>query len=112
MTPPRRAVVLLPLLALTLAAGDAGAADDATAACGAPPELLEPGAPLPATARAVAAGDLRILVAGSASVLGPGTSGPAAAWPARLEALLAARSPASRSTRLCAARRGSPLATA
>ncbi len=93
MTPPRRAIVLISLLALTLATGEARAADDATAACGAPPELLEPGAPLPAIARAVAAGDLRILVAGSASVLGPGTSGPAAAWPARLEALLAARYP-------------------
>jgi hypothetical protein len=34
-----------------------------------------------------------VLVVGSASVLGPGTSGPAAAWPARLEALLAARYP-------------------
>jgi hypothetical protein len=51
MTPLRRALVLLPVLAPVLAAGGAGAADDA--ACGAPPELLEPGAPLPATARAV-----------------------------------------------------------
>jgi acyl-CoA thioesterase I len=41
----------------------------------------------------VAAGALRMVVVGSASVLGPGTSGPAAAWPARLEALLAARYP-------------------
>jgi acyl-CoA thioesterase I len=61
--------------------------------CGAPPELLEPGAPLPAVARAATAGSLRILVLGSASVLGPGTSGPEAPWPARLEALLAARRP-------------------
>ena len=52
-------------------------------ACGAPPELLEAGAPLPATAQAVGAGALRILVIGGASVLGPGTSAPAAAWPAR-----------------------------
>ena len=91
MTPLRRALVLLPVLTPVLAAGGAGAADDA--ACGAPPELLEPGAPLPATARAVSAGNLRVLVVGSASVLGPGTSVPAAAWPARLEALLAARHP-------------------
>jgi len=91
MTPLRRALVLLSVLAPVLAAGGAGAADDA--ACGAPPELLEPGAPLPATARAVAAGHLRVLAVGSASVLGPGTSGPAAAWPARLEAMLAARYP-------------------
>ncbi|MBK1659163.1 hypothetical protein CKO45_13055 [Paracraurococcus ruber] len=62
-------------------------------ACNAPPELLEAGAPLPATVRAVNAGSLRILVVGGASVLGPGTSGPAAAWPARLEALIAARRP-------------------
>ena len=74
MTPPRRALVLLSVLAPVLAAGGAGAADDA--ACGAPPELLEPGAPLPATARAVAAGHLRVLAVGSASVLGLGTSGP------------------------------------
>ncbi|MCO6416621.1 SGNH/GDSL hydrolase family protein [Siccirubricoccus sp. KC 17139] len=62
-------------------------------ACGAPAELLEPGVPLPAVARAAAAGRLRVLVVGSASVLGPGTSGPEAAWPARLEAMLAARRP-------------------
>ena len=62
-------------------------------ACGAPSELLEAGAALPATARAASAGRLRILVVGSASVLGPGTSGPAAAWPARLEALIRARQP-------------------
>ena len=62
-------------------------------ACGAPAELLEASAALPATARAGTAGSLRILVVGSASVLGPGTSGPAAAWPARLEALIRARVP-------------------
>lgn len=90
MKSPRRALVSL-LLLLAAMAG-ARAADDGPA-CGAPPELLEAGAPLPATSRAVSAGDLRILVVGSASVLGPGTSGPAAAWPARLDALLAARHP-------------------
>lgn len=62
-------------------------------ACDAPPELLEANAALPATARAASAGSLRILVVGSASVLGPGTSGPGAAWPERLEALIKARSP-------------------
>lgn len=61
--------------------------------CTAPPELLEAGAPLPATVRAVAAKSLRILVIGGVSVLGPGTSGPEAAWPARLQALLTARRP-------------------
>jgi acyl-CoA thioesterase-1 len=87
----RRAVVLSLILALAAAAPGARAADEV--ACGAPAELLDPGAPLPATARAVAAGSLRVVVVGSASVLGPGTSGPAAAWPARLEALLSARYP-------------------
>ncbi|MFZ4409249.1 MAG: SGNH/GDSL hydrolase family protein [Paracraurococcus sp.] len=61
--------------------------------CATPPELLEAGAPLPATVRAVAAGKLRILVVGGVSVMGAGTSGPAAAWPARLQALLTARRP-------------------
>ena len=93
MNRPRRALVgvVLPALALAVSGVGAGAADEV--ACGAPPELLEPGAPLPAAARAVSAGNLRVLVVGSASVLGPGTSGPAAAWPARLEMLLAARYP-------------------
>ncbi len=90
----RARAVVLPALALAVAvAAAAGAQVEETAACGAPPELLEAGAPLPATARAVAAGTLRIVVVGSASVLGPGTSNPAAAWPAKLEALLAARYP-------------------
>jgi len=62
-------------------------------ACGAPAELLEAGTPLPATLRAMGAGSLRILVIGGASILGPGTSAPAAAWPARLEALLEQRRP-------------------
>jgi hypothetical protein len=91
----RRALaVVLPALALLAApAAVPGARAGDVPACGAPPELLEAGAPLPATARAVAAGRLRIVVVGSASVLGPGTSGPAAGWPARLEALLAAKYP-------------------
>lgn len=91
MNPLRRAAVLLPILALAAAGAGARAADLAAPACGAPAELLEAGARLPATARAVAAGSLRVVVVGSASVLGPGTSGPAAAWPARLEALLVDR---------------------
>ncbi len=95
MTRSRRALALVVAAALALAGAvlnvPRAAADEA--ACNAPPELLEPGAPLPAAARAVSAGALRVLVVGSASVLGPGTSGPAAAWPARLEALLAARYP-------------------
>ena len=69
---------------LLLAALVAPAARAQTRACIAPPELLEAGAPLPATVRAVTAKSLRILVIGGVSVLGAGTSGPEAAWPARL----------------------------
>jgi len=86
-----RAARLLLLLGVLLAI-PAGARAE-SAACGAPPDLLEAGASLPATARAGTAGVLRILVVGGASVLGPGTSRPEAAWPARLEALLRARRP-------------------
>jgi hypothetical protein len=107
MNPLRRAVVMLPILALAAATAGAWAADEV--ACGAPAELLEPGAPLPATARAVSAGGLRVVVVGSASVLGPGTSGPAAAWPARLEALLSSRYPG---LKVETALRGAPGLTA
>jgi acyl-CoA thioesterase I len=94
MNQPRRSMLVLlsvAALATALSAGAPRAAEQV--ACGAPDELLDPGAPLPATARAVSTGALRMLIVGSASVLGPGTSGPAAAWPARLEALLAAHYP-------------------
>lgn len=83
--------MMLPRLlrtALLLGALLSPAARTEEAACGASPELLEAGAPLPATLHAVEAGGLRILVVGGATVLGPGTSGPGAAWPMRLEALL------------------------
>ena len=94
MNRPRRSMLVLlsgAALAAALSTGAPRASE--RVACGAPDELLDPGAPLPATARAVSAGALRMLIVGSASVLGPGTSGPAAAWPARLEALLAAHYP-------------------
>jgi hypothetical protein len=64
--------------------------------CDAPAEILGTGAPLPATARGLAEGHLRVLVVGSASVLGPGTSGSAAAWPAQFEARLKAARPSVR----------------
>jgi hypothetical protein len=82
-----RVLLLLGLLLAPPAARAGGMA------CDAPPELLSANAALPATARAAGEGTLRILVVGSASVLGPGTSGPEAAWPARLEALIRARVP-------------------
>ena len=69
------------------------AAADTSLACGAPADLLQAGTSLPATARAVQEGRLRILVLGSASVFGPGTSGPEAAWPQRMQALLGRRFP-------------------
>lgn len=55
--------------------------------CATPADLLESG-PLPQTASAAALGRLRILAVGSASVLGPGSSGPEAAWPARFAVML------------------------
>jgi len=60
--------------------------------CGAPDEWLQ-SPPLRATATGISTGRLSILAVGSASVLGAGTSTPAAAWPARLEALLRERRP-------------------
>ncbi|MBR0650530.1 hypothetical protein GXW78_12720 [Roseomonas terrae] len=60
--------------------------------CGAPEEWLQ-SPPLPATAAGIATGRLTILAVGTASVTGAGTSSPAAAWPARLEALLRERRP-------------------
>lgn len=75
-------------------------------ACGLPADLPDATEPLPATARAIRADALRILVAGSASVLGPGTSGPAAAWPARLEALLRQQHPGLRVTTTVRGARG------
>lgn len=60
--------------------------------CGAPAEWLD-SPPLRATATGIATGRLRILAVGSASVSGPGVTTPAAAWPARLEALLRERRP-------------------
>jgi hypothetical protein len=60
--------------------------------CGAPEEWLQ-SPPLRATATGIATGRLRILAVGSASVSGPGVTTAAAAWPARLEALLRERRP-------------------
>ncbi len=62
------------------------------AGCGAPEEYLQ-SPPLNATATGITTGRLSVLAVGSASVTGPGTGSPAAAWPARLEALLRERRP-------------------
>ena len=85
--------VLRPVLILLAVLAAPAAAQTPEIACGAPAELLESEAPLPATEKAMQKGRLRILVAGSASVLGLGTSGPGKAWPAQLEALLEQRHP-------------------
>src|SRR5690348_14690713 len=80
------------LLALVTALNPWGAAW-ARPACQSPAELLRMEERLPAVAHAIAAGELRLLVVGSASVRGPGGSGPEAAWPVRLQALLGERFP-------------------
>lgn len=81
---------ILTLLAVLILALPAAAAQ--APGCGAPEEWLQ-SPPLRATATGIATGRLRILAVGSASVTGAGTSSPAAAWPARLEALLRERRP-------------------
>ena len=80
----------LPLLTLAgLLSGVWAVPAHATApACDAPAEALE-AAPMAGVFAALAHTDLRILVVGSASTQGGGTSGPAATWPLRLQALLA-----------------------
>jgi hypothetical protein len=82
----------LPALLLAIALGllpqGAAPARAEPPGCAAPPEALE-AAPLPGAFAAIARGELRIMVVGSA-VTG-GASSQAAAWPQRLEAILAAR---------------------
>jgi hypothetical protein len=65
---------------LSLAAKSAHAE---AAGCSAPPAAME-ASPLPGTATALFQGGIRILVVGSASTAGGGTSGPEATWPQRL----------------------------
>jgi lysophospholipase L1-like esterase len=77
-------------LLLVLALGGLPPAAAAEPACEVAPDLIE-AAPLPGTFAAIARGELRIMVVGSASTAGGGTSGPEATWPARLQARLAAR---------------------
>lgn len=79
----------LPLLVLAgaLAWTPARATD---VACGAPVEAME-AAPMAGVFAALSHTDLRILVVGSASTQGGGTSGRAATWPARLQSVLAER---------------------
>nr|WP_314074077.1 SGNH/GDSL hydrolase family protein [uncultured Roseococcus sp.] len=77
------------LLAALLLALPARAAPD----CDVPADYLSVPRPFFATARALQSGALRILVLGSGSVTGVGASTAEAAWPIRLQLLLAARYP-------------------
>jgi hypothetical protein len=82
----------LPALMLAIALGlmplGAGPARAEPPACGAPPEALE-AAPMPGAFAAVARGELRIMVVGSA--ITGGASSEASSWPQRLEAILRVR---------------------
>lgn len=86
----RPAPALLLALALALAPQGIGTARAEPAGCSAPPEAME-AAPLPGAFAAIARGELRILVVGSASSASGGTSSTAATWPRRLQVLLSAR---------------------
>jgi hypothetical protein len=88
------ATLLLALLPGVVALGPSRPGEAQTrsepAGCGAPPETME-AAPLPGAFAAIARGNLRVMVVGSASTAGGGTSGGEAVWPRRLEAILGAR---------------------
>lgn len=90
---PLPALAAPALAALALVAAIASPPVARAATCDIPPEVVSAARPLPATARALQQGSLRVLILGSGSITGPGASGPDAAWPARLQALLAARFP-------------------
>lgn len=68
---------------LVLAMLAAGMMPAQASVCGMPLDMVDSPVPLAATARALRGGTLRVLVVGSASVLGPGGSGAEAAWPAQ-----------------------------
>jgi hypothetical protein len=87
MRSPRALPGLILAAALLLAGGPARAEPPA---CAAPPEATE-AAPLPGAFAAVNRGELRIMVVGSASAASGGTSSAQAAWPQRLQAVLAER---------------------
>ena len=86
-----RAAILLLLLATSLAMPSARAATY----CPVSADLLDP-VTLPNSAKAVSRGHLAALVVGSASVTGPGGSGPAASYPRQLESMLRAGLPGVR----------------
>jgi hypothetical protein len=81
---------LLPALLLGATLLGAGPARAEPPGCAAPSEALEAAA-LPGATTALTRGALRVLVVGSASTRGGGTSSPAATWPERLDKVLGAR---------------------
>lgn len=91
---PRRLCAVV-LLAALLAWGHAKSADgaDGALACGVPAELLHHNPPLPRVRQALAAGRLHILILGTGSTAGAGTSSAAQAYPERLRQHLAAARP-------------------
>jgi acyl-CoA thioesterase-1 len=81
---------LLPALALALILGGIAPARAEPAGCNAPLEMME-AAPLPGAVAALGRGSLRVLVIGTASTQGGGTSSTDATWPERLDKVLGAR---------------------
>lgn len=71
----------------------AGAVFAGADACGVAAHLVQADAALPRVAAAIKAKTLTIVVAGTASSTLPGTTGPSAAYPARLEAVLQKKLP-------------------
>lgn len=89
-SPPRICRSILACLALAALLLAAPASRAETLACGAPADQLD-AAPMPGVTLALSRRELRVLVVGSASTQGGGTSGAEATWPERLKALLAQR---------------------
>lgn len=86
----RTRIRLLPALILAALWLPSGTARAEPAGCAAPPEAME-ASPMPGSVAALSRGTLRVMVVGSASTQGGGTSGPAATWPERLDRVLGAR---------------------
>lgn len=89
MTMMRTALAVL----ATLLVGIGGASAQDPQTCSIPGYLLLSDSPLPKVAAAVKAGRLNVAVVGAGSSLLPGPDGPRAAYPARMESVLAKRLP-------------------
>lgn len=92
----RRAIALIVAVGLALSPGP-GAALGQEPACPTPEGFGAFEAPLPKTAKALAAGsEVVIVILGGSSSLGSAAGGPSLSWPSRLAAALAGRFPAAR----------------